>query len=392
LAPPYDVLSSTEARARAKGKPWSFLHVSKAEIDLDPAIDAYDPAVYAKAAENLNRMIEAGVLIRETKPCYYVYRLSGRDPRDSYRELRQTGLACIASLAGYATNRIRKHEFTTPAKEDDRVRQIEAVNAQTGPVMIGYPAAPQIDAMLAQVTDRPSDVDVSADDDIRHQLWVIGDNATIAALTHAVDTLPALYIADGHHRTAAAARVAQSRAGGAAASFLAVLFPHHEMTILDYNRILRDRNGLAPNELLAKLRERFAIAPSGQPVRPAASGEFGMYMDSRWHRLTLRPDLIPEHDPIGRLPITLLSRNVIEPLFGITDPRTDKRIDFVGGGRGLAELERRVSSGEMAIAFALYPTQMTDLMAVADAGGIMPPKSTWFEPKLADGIVSHMLD
>ena len=386
LAPPYDVLSSAEARERAKGKPWSFLHISKPEIDLDPAIDPYDKAVYAKAAENFDRMVKAKVLIREPKPCLYVYRLT-------WRGHVQTGIAAVASLADYASNRIRKHELTTPLKEDDRVRQIEAVNAQTGPVMIGYPAAREIDAMLAIAAAGEPDVDVTADDGVRHQMWVVDDEPTIAALTRAFDALPAIYIADGHHRSAAAARVAAARGpAGSHTHFLAAIFPHHEMTILDYNRILRDRNGLAPNELLAKLRERFAIAPSGQPVRPAASGEFGMYMDSRWHRLTLRPDLIPEHDPIGRLPITLLSRNVIEPLFGITDPRTDKRIDFVGGGRGLAELERRVSSGGMAIAFALYPTQMTDLMAVADAGGIMPPKSTWFEPKLADGIVSHMLD
>ncbi len=385
LAPPYDVLSSAEARERANGKPWRFLHVSKPEIDLDPAIDSYDRTVYAKAAENLHRMIKAGVLLRDEKPEYYVYRLTWRDRV-------QTGLAAVAALADYATNRIRKHEHTTPVKEDDRVRQIEAINAQTGPVMMGYPAAPDIDALLARAAKRAPDVDVTADDQVRHQLWVIRDDATIAALTQAVDALPALYIADGHHRAAAAARVAKARGGGAAPYFLAALFPHHEMTILDYNRVLRDLNGHSPDELLGKLRERFSVAASNQPVRPAASGEFGMYLAGRWYRLTIKPDLVPGNDPIGRLPITLLTRNVIEPLFGVSDPRTDKRIDFVGGARGLAELERRVSSGEMAAAFALYPTQMTDLMAVADAGAIMPPKSTWFEPKLADGMVSHVLD
>ena len=386
LAPPYDVLSSAEARARAKGKPWSFLHISKPEIDLDSAIDPYDPAVYAKAAENLDGMIKVGVLIRDLKPCYYVYRLTAGDRR-------QTGLAAVASLADYASNRIRRHEHTTPVKETDRVRQIEAVNAQTGPVMMGYPAAPAIDAMLARAAERAADVDVTADDGVRHQLWVIEDPGAIAALTRAVDALPALYIADGHHRTAAASGVAQARGGaGSHNDFLAVLFPHHEMTILDYNRILRDLNGRRPEELLAELRERFAVEASDSPVRPAASAEFGMYLAGRWYRLRLPADRVPEHDPIGRLPITLLTRNVIEPLFGITDPRTDKRIDFVGGGRGLAELERRVESGDMAVAFALYPTQMADLMAVADAGGIMPPKSTWFEPKLADGMVNHVLD
>jgi uncharacterized protein (DUF1015 family) len=387
LAPPYDVLSSVEARERAEGRPWSFLHVSKPEIDLDPAIDPYDRTVYLKAAENLGRMIATGLLIRDPEPCYYVYRLSGHGRR-------QTGLAAVASLADYLSNRIRKHELTTPVKEDDRVRQIEAVNAQTGPVMIGYPAAANIDAMLAQAAEGVPEVDVTADDGVRHQLWVIDDDAAVAALTRAFDALPALYIADGHHRTAAAARVAQARGISPAShrNFLAVAFPHHEMTILDYNRVLRDLNGRTPDELLTELREHFSVTPADRPVRPTASGELGMFLAARWYKLAIRADLVPQHDPIGRLPIMLLTRNVIEPLFGIADPRTDKRIDFIGGGRGLAALERRVSSGEMAVAFALYPTQMRDLMAVADAGGIMPPKSTWFEPKLADGMVNHVLD
>jgi uncharacterized protein (DUF1015 family) len=386
LAPPYDVLSSAEARERAKGKPWSFLHISKPEIDLDPAIDVYDKAVYAKAAENLDRMVKAGVLIRDAKPCYYVYRAT-------WRGHTQTGLACVGSLADYASNRIRKHELTTPVKEDDRVRQIAAVNAQTGPVMMAYPTAPAIDAMLASAAVDAPAVDVTADDGVRHQLWVIDDEAAGTNLTRAFDALPAIYIADGHHRSAAAARVAQGRGGaGSHEDFLSVVFPHHEMTILDYNRVLRDLNGRSPDALLAELRRSFTVSPSGQPVRPAASGEFGMFLGGQWYRLHIRLELIPARDPIGRLPITLLSRHVIEPLFGITDPRTDKRIDFIGGGRGLGELERRVASGEMAVAFALYPTQMADLMAVADAGGIMPPKSTWFEPKLADGMVSHVLD
>ena len=387
LAPPYDVLSSAEARERAKGKPWSFLHISKPEIDLDPVIDPYDRAVYAKAAENLDRMISSGILTRDDKPCYYVYRLTWRDRT-------QTGLAAVASLADYATNRIRKHELTTPVKEDDRVRQIEAVNAQTGPVMIGYPATPQIDTVLARAATRKPEVDVSADDGVRHQMWVVDDDETIAAVTRAVDALPAIYIADGHHRSAAAARVAEARGhrAGSHRYFLAVLFPHREMTILDYNRVIKDLNGRTPEALLAELRKIGTVEASEAPVRPAGAAEFGMYLAGRWHRVKLEPALVPANDPIGRLPITLLARNVIEPLFGITDPRTDKRIDFVGGGRGLAELERRVASGEMAVAFALYPTQMDDLMAVADAGGIMPPKSTWFEPKLADGMVNHVLD
>jgi uncharacterized protein (DUF1015 family) len=385
LAPPYDVLSSAEARERARGKPWSFLHISKPEIDLEPAISPYDKAVYAKAADNLKRMVDAGVLMRDAQPCYYVYRLTWRDRT-------QTGLACVASLADYATNRIRKHELTTPVKEDDRVRQIEAINAQTGPVMIGFPDTPDVAELLAKAAAGKPVVDVTADDGVRHQLWIVADAAVIDAITRAFDALPAVYIADGHHRSAAAARVAAARdAEGSHRYFLAVMFPESEMTILDYNRVVKDLNGRAPEQFLAELAKTFTVTPSATPVRPTSSHDYGMYLAGRWYRLTLRPDLVPD-DPIGRLPITLLTRNAIEPLLGITDPRTDKRVDFVGGARGLEGLEKRVDSGEMAVAFALYPTQMHDLMAVADASAIMPPKSTWFEPKLADGMVNHVLD
>jgi uncharacterized protein (DUF1015 family) len=388
LAPPYDVLSSTEARERAAGKPWSFLHVSKAEIDLAPTTDPYDAAVYAKAGENLQRMVDAGVLMREPKPCYYAYRLT-------WQGHVETGFAAAASVAAYAENRIRKHELTTIAKEDDRVRQIEAVKAQTGPVMLAYPTAPQVDAILARATAGAPEVDVTADDGVRHQLWVIADDADIAALTDAIDALPALYIADGHHRSAAAERIAKARGGeGSHSYFLAVLLPQKEMTILDYNRVLCDLNGYTPEALLAEIATRYTIAPSDRPVRPQSAGEVGMVLDGRWYRLTLLPELLKKagDDPVARLPVTLLARNIIEPIFNVTDPRRDKRIDFVGGGRGLEELERLIASGRAAVAFALYPTQMSDLMAVADAGEIMPPKSTWFEPKLADGMVSHVLD
>ena len=390
LAPPYDVLSSAEARERAKGKPFSFLHVSKAEIDLPPAIDPYDKAVYAKAAANLKGITEAGALTRDAEPSLYVYRLTRQGQV-------QTGLAAVASLADYATNRIRKHEHTTPSKEDDRVRQIEAVNAQTGPVMLAYPTAPHIDALLAAAAKGRPDFDVTADDGVRHELWRIADAGQVASIVNAVNALPALYIADGHHRSAAAARVAQQRGGdGAHRWFLSVLFPQGQMTILDYNRVLRDLNGRTPEALLTELRRSYKVEPSETAVKPVAAPELGMYVAGRWYRLTLNADLVAKAaqsgDPIAVLPITLLTRNIIEPLFGIAEQRTDKRIDFVGGGRGLGELERRVKSGDMAVAFALYPTQMPDLMAVADAGKIMPPKSTWFEPKLADGVVSHVLD
>ncbi len=387
LAPPYDVLSSDEARVQAAGKPWSFLHISKPEIDLPVDTDPYGDAVYAKAAENLDGMVRAGVLVRDPDPAYYVYRLT----REGHA---QTGLAAVASVADYRTNRIRKHELTTPVKEDDRVRQIEAVNAETGPVMIAYPDAPEIDAVLAEAASGPAEVDVTWPDGVRHQMWRITDEGPIATLTRAVDALPALYIADGHHRSAAASRVAEARGDEpeSVRHFLAVIFPAHEMVILGYHRVIADLNGRDAASLLAALGTDFSVEPSPVPVAPQSAGVFGMVLGGQWYRLTIRPELIPADDPIGRLPITLLTRHVIEPLFGITDQRKDKRIDFVGGGRGLAELERRVTSGEKAVAFALYPTQMSDLIAVADAGAIMPPKSTWFEPKLADGLVSHVLD
>ena len=387
LAPPYDALSSAEARERAKGKPWSFLHVSRAEIDLPADAGPYSDAVYATAAENLRRMIAEGVLVRDANPNYYGYRAS-------WTGGRQTGLACVASLEAYAMGRIKKHELTSSARETDRAKQIAALNAQTGPVVMAYPHAPELDRCLRRATERDPDVSVAADDGVTHELWVIGDGTEIDSFTQQFEALPALYIADGHHRIAAAARVAAGRdeADGSHRYVLSVVFPHHEMTILDYDRVVRDLNGRTPEALLAEVGRRFAVTPSGSPVRPVTGHEFGMYLDGRWHRLKLLPDFLTHADPFSRLPITYLTRNLIEPVLGIRDPRSDDRIDFVGGGRGLGELERRVNSGEMAVAFALFPTSMDDLIAVSDAGGIMPPKSTWFEPRLADGMVSHPLD
>ncbi|MBI1395094.1 MAG: DUF1015 family protein [Betaproteobacteria bacterium] len=391
IAPPYDVLSANEARARASGKPWSFLHVSKPEIDLPPDLDPHDDSVYAQARDNLQRMIAAGVLSRDAAPAYYVYRLTmGRHV--------QTGLVAAASVEAYDANRIRKHEFTRPDKEDDRVRQIEAVGAQTGPVLLAYPDSQEVDGLLARVTAAPPDADATADDGIRHTLWMVRDEAVTAQLTRCVDAMPALYIADGHHRSAAASRVAAARRSrgegpdGPAQRFLVVAFPRDQMQILPYNRVVADLHGMSPDAFLDALRPLGDLAPSADAVSPAVSGEFGVYLRGQWHRLRLHADRIPQDDPVRRLDVSLLAEHVLEPLLGITDPRRDVRIDFVGGVRGLEGLQARVDSGGMAAAFALYPTQMADLMAVADAGEVMPPKSTWFEPKLADGMASLVID
>jgi uncharacterized protein (DUF1015 family) len=385
VAPPYDVLNSDEARARAQGRPWSFLHISKAEIDLPEGTDPYAPEVYARAAGNLQHMLDAGILVRDSMPCYYVYRLR-------MGEHVQTGLVAAASIGAYDANRIRRHEFTRPAKEDDRVRQIEALDAQTGPVLLACKSDPAVNEILARVTAAEPAVDLVADDGIGHSLWVISDATLIEDITRCFDAMPALYIADGHHRSAAASRVAAGRGlQGDAGTFLTVIFPHDQMLILDYNRVVRDLGGLSQENFLARVSERFSLSPSATPVSPDRTGRFGMYLPGQWYAMQIDPGSIPD-DPVGRLDVSLLADNLLGPLLGIEDPRRDARIDFVGGIRGLQELERRVDGGEMAVAFSMHPTRMEDLMAVADAGEVMPPKSTWFEPKLADGLVTLVID
>jgi uncharacterized protein (DUF1015 family) len=388
-APPYDVLSSGEARVRAAAKPWSFLHISKPEIDLPAGIDAYAPEVYAKAADNLRRMLAAGVLVRDRRPGYYAWCMVMGNHA-------QTGFAVSASVAAYDANRIRKHEFTRPDKEDDRVRQIEALNAQTGPVLLAYPDAPELDAILGAVTGAAPALDIVADTGVRHCLWDIADAASIDVITNAFERLPALYIADGHHRSAAASRVAAKRRGANASAsheyFLAVAFPQRQMQILPYNRLVKDLNGRSKEAFLAEVGKPFAVERSATAVAPWQRGEFGLYLAGEWYRLRVRPGSTRPDDPVARLDVSVLADQLLAPVLGIEDQRRDSRIDFVGGIRGLAELEARVDSGEMACAISLFPTSMKDLMAVADAGEVMPPKSTWFEPKLADGLLSHVLD
>ena len=393
IAPPYDVLNADEARQRAHGRPWSFLHVSRAEIDLPPDTDPYDDAVYAKSAENFTRMLDEGVLKQDEQPCYYVYRLM-------MGEHVQTGIVAAASVAAYDENRICKHEFTRPGKEDDRVRDILALGAQTGPVFLVYPAHEAVDSILAAVAQGGPDLDVVADGGVRHILWLVRDAEQTERLNRAFAEMESLYVADGHHRSASASRVAAmykaanpAHTGEEAYNyFLSVIFPHDQMHILDYNRVVTDLNGLTEAEFLTLLDEAFIVDAVQAPMRPQRPAEFGMYLDSNWYALQLRSELALQSDPVARLDVSLLASNLIEPILGISDPRRDTRIDFVGGIRGLDELEKRVDSGEMKVAFSLFPTRMQDLMAVADKGEVMPPKSTWFEPKLADGIVSHLLD
>ena len=392
-APPYDVLNSAEARQRVEGREWSFLHISKPEIDLAEGTDPYTDEVYAKGAENLQHMIDANVLARDEKPSYYFYRLV-------MGEHVQTGIVAAASVPDYDTNRIRKHEFTRPDKEDDRVRNIDTLNTQTGPVFLTYKNSSAVDAIAASVTSTEADVDITADDGVQHTLWSVSDEEVVSKLTEIFDAMDCLYIADGHHRSAAASRVAAKRKAENTAHtgnesynyFLSVIFPDNQMMILDYNRVIKDLNGLDVDSLLEKVAENFIVTASDSAVKPSANCEFGMYVAGQWYKLEINSSLIPENDPVASLDVSLLANNLIDPILGVSDPRRDKRIDFVGGIRGLAELEKRVDSGEMAVAFSLFATRIDQLMDVADSGNVMPPKSTWFEPKLADGLVSHVLD
>jgi uncharacterized protein (DUF1015 family) len=382
--PPYDVMSSEEARRMAAGNPLSFLHVSRPEIDLPPSTDIHAPEVYARGRENFEALIARGALRQDTRPCLYLYRqIMGRH--------RQVGLVTIVSCAEYLQGAIRKHELTRPDKEDDRVRHIEALNAQTGPVFLTYPAVPAVDAFVEGETARKPAVDFTANDGVRHTSWTIADPAAIRFIESEFARVPFLYIADGHHRSAAAARVFQKRNGaGGSAWFLSVLFPQTQLQILPYNRVLKDLNGLSPRQLLKRLDEVFLIHRDGTP-NPPGRHHLGLYLEGRWHSLAFRPALTAANDPVERLDVTLLQKHVLEPIFGVTDPRRSERISFIGGIRGTDELERLVNRGEQACAFSLAPTGIEELMSIADADGVMPPKSTWFEPKLRDAMFCHLI-
>jgi len=391
-AKPYDVLNSDEARAEAAGKPLSFLHVGKPEIDLPRETDLHDERVYLKGKENLHKLMNDGVLKEDPQPSMYVYvqTMGGHT---------QYGLVGCASVAEYRNDTIKKHELTRKDKEDDRTKHVEVTNAHTGPIFLTYRARPELDTIVASVCAAPAVNDFVAEDGIRHQLWVINDPATVTEIGKILSSVEYLYVADGHHRSAAAARVGAARAAANPGHrgdeeynfFLAVLFPHNQLRIMDYNRVVKDLNAMSSTQCIEKLRGIFEVRESSVQARPAKKADFGMFLEGKWYTLTAKASLLASNDPVERLDVSILQRNVLAPLLGIEDPRTSKRIDFVGGIRGLQELEKRVRSGEMKVAFALFPTSIEELLAIADAGKIMPPKSTWFEPKLRDGMVVHFL-
>jgi uncharacterized protein (DUF1015 family) len=388
---PYDVMSRAEAIAMAADQPHSFLHVSRPDIDLPEDADPDGGAALALAAGALDRLVAAGLLVRDPAPAFHAYRLSGTV---GGRPVLQTGVVGLADVAAYEAGRIARHERTRPAKQAGRAGHIEALRAQTGPAFLVHPPAPAIRALLAGVTATPPETDLVGPGGIRHELWPIADPTAIAALVDAFEALPRLYIADGHHRSAAAAMVHARLGSPASAGFLAVAFPADEVTLLPYHRLVRAPDGLTAEALVAAADGPFVVEAAGGPVTPAAPGRFGLYCAGRWWRLAVRPGggADAATDPAEQLDVAVLQRLLLGPVFGIDDPRTDPRIDFVGGVRPAAELERAVDHEGWTAAITLHPTTVADLVGVADAGGIMPPKSTWFEPKLLDGLVSHVLD
>jgi uncharacterized protein (DUF1015 family) len=391
-AKPYDVLNSEEAREAAKDKPLSFLHVGKPEIDLPPDIHLYDERVYQKGRENLQRLIADGILQEDPRRSFYLY-------AQTMHEHTQYGIVGCASVKEYLDDTIKKHELTRKDKEDDRTKHVKVTNAHSGPIFLTYRARPDLDAIVEKVRSAPPVTDFVADDGIRHRLWVIDEPAVVEMIEKAFRAVPNLYVADGHHRSAAAARVGKELADANPHHrgdeeynfFLAVLFPHRQLRIMDYNRVVKDLNGKSLQQFLRDISVDFDFHPSPSRVRPSRKGEFGMYTRGQWYLLNARPSLLATTDPVEGLDVSILQNRLLAPILGIDDPRTSKRIDFVGGIRGLEELEYRVDSGEMTVAFALYPTSIDELLAIADAGRVMPPKSTWFEPKLRDGMVVHMV-
>ena len=390
---PYDVLDSDEAREEAKGKPLSFLNVVKPEITLPPDTDHYSMAVYEAGKNNFQKLVKEGVFVQDKDECLYIYELimDGRS---------QNGIVACASVDDYMEGRIKKHELTRPDKETDRKNHVRVSMMNAEPVFFAYPANQSLDNIVETIKQKKTTYSFTTDDNIQHRFWVVNDHQQIKNIVDAFEKMPATYVADGHHRTAAAALVGNAlrkqnpkHTGKESYNyFLAVHFPDNQLAILDYNRVVKDLNGNTTTSFLEGLATSFAVEKKGkQAYRPSRLHEFGMYLAGEWYSLVAKPGTYNDHDAIGVLDVTILSEKVLKPLLNIHDLRTDKRIDFVGGMRGLKELERRVNSGEMSVAFALYPVSMKQLIDIADSGQIMPPKTTWFEPKLRSGLVVHML-
>ncbi|MGE5381488.1 MAG: DUF1015 domain-containing protein [Methylocystaceae bacterium] len=390
---PYDVMSSEEAREMVKDNPYSFLHVDKAEIDLDPAVNLYDSQVYAQARSNLEKLQADGVLIKDAEPRLYIYRLimQGRS---------QTGVVGCTSIDDYLQNAIKKHEHTRADKEQDRIRHVNICNANTGPIFLTYRAQKEINLLVDKWTRTDPLYNFTAEDGVTHMVWAINNEQDINQLRQLFAGVECLYIADGHHRCASAVKVGQMRreqktvfTGNEEFNyFLSVIFPDQDLYIMDYNRVVQDLNGYDREEFIRQVSDKFIIKPAAgtESFRPQRKHTFGMYLDGEWYELTAKDGSFAADDPVERLDVSILQNNLLQPILGISDPRTDKRIDFIGGIRGLGELEKRVKSG-MRVAFSMYPTTIEDLMNIADAGEVMPPKSTWFEPKLRSGLFIHEL-
>lgn len=391
---PYDVMNSEEAREMVKDNPYSFLHVDKAEVDLDPAIGLYDEKVYLRARENLYQMMENSVLIQDGKDCYYIYKqvMQGRP---------QTGLVCCSSIDDYLNNKIKKNEHTRADKEQDRINHVDYCDANTGPIFLTYKENSRISQIIEQwMASAVPESDFVSEDGVQQIVWLLDNAELIAEITRLFAGMDSLYIADGHHRTASAAKVGIKRreqnpgySGDEEFNFfLTVLFPDNQLKIMDYNRVVRDLNGLDKDQFLTKVGEKFSITPcdGNKPCHPPRPQTYGMYLDSDWYLLEAKSGIFDLSDPLDSLDVSILQNNLLRPILDIDDPRTNKRIDFIGGIRGLAELERRCQE-DMQVAFSLYPTSISQLISLSDAGQIMPPKTTWFEPKLRSGLFIHLL-
>lgn len=383
---PYDVLSSKEAKIEAEGNPYSFLHITKSEIDLPANIDVHSKEVYEKAKENLDAFISRPVLFNENKPCYYIYQLTMNGKA-------QTGLVCCSSVNDYEEGLIKKHELTRPEKELDRINHITVTGAQTGNVFLAFRDVDELNEIMNKWKESKNPIyNFAADDNIQHSVWIISDEKIIDRITEIFRTeVECTYIADGHHRVASAAKVKYLLADNEEAGhFLSTLFPASELKIMDYNRVVEDLNGLSGEEFLNKINTSFTVTKVSKACIPDKPHEFGMYLKGQWYRLTALDGTFSD-DPIGILDVTILQNNLLEPILGIKDQRTDNRIDFVGGIRGMEELENRVNSNDWKVAFSLYPVTIQQLFDIADSNNIMPPKSTWFEPKLRDGLLTHLI-